>query len=241
MFSRSVSRLIRAMARATTMVACIALVSGSTCDTKIETVELSPLALGTLTKLDGGVSFNIFNCSGSDCGLFESPGLLTGAAKVGYFRENLCGCWLSSAKRGLVSFDVSLLSASADEITGATLEYDSKTILIEPGIAQTCCWDDMVASIWVVQEPWAGSYGDESFEIAAEWWTDTIAFENSSTVHKSVGVTEIVKDWLSGAQPNLGILFVGRDESLPANQSREQMTTLNNFKLKVLIAVPNEP
>lgn len=33
-------------------------------------------------------------------------------------------------------------------------------------------------------------------------------------------------------------MFVGRDEQLPAKQSGMHLTTLSNFKLKVLMAVP---
>lgn len=168
-----------------------------------------------------------------------SEGLKYGTARVGYNRNHdpgtepfPCWWWVSSVDRGLVRFDLALLGVPADKIVDATLEYDLQTTYSVPNTA-TNCPNDILASLWIMNESWSNSFYPN-----AESFTDFAPSPSCVVTHHSWNVTSVVRDWLKGARPNYGFLFVGADESFPSEQNREHWTTLSNVKLKVLIAEP---
>jgi hypothetical protein len=214
---------------------------GAQCGSTLNTVELPALEAATVNKLADDNNNSATYCGYPlPYGTFE--GLAPGTASVGYFRNYdsgsepfACWWWVSSVDRGLVRFDLALLGAPAEQITSATLEYDLKTKYVNPGEA-TNCPENILASIWIVNEPWSNN-----FDLSAEFLTDFTPSYSCMDTHHSINVSSVVRDWLNGVRPNHGFLFVGGDESLPSNQHREHTTTLSNFKLKVLVAVPLGP
>jgi hypothetical protein len=77
--------------------------------------------------------------------------------------------------------------------------------------------------------------------IAADFLIDNTPLPNCIDNHHSVELSQVVRDWVSGARPNYGLLFIGIDESYLANDEIKYVTTLTNVKLKVLVAVPVGP
>jgi hypothetical protein len=211
---------------------------GSQCPTTqsiTNTVELLPLDSATVNKLVHDNNEDEPYCTGlQQYGTFK--GLAPGPAMVGYYRKHddgtepfACWWWVASVDRGLIRFDVASLGVPADRITAATLEFDLSTA---PGV----CPDDILSSIWIVNEQWS-----DKFNLAADFMTDSTPLPTCTPNHHSISVSTVVRDWIGGARPNYGFLFIGGNENLPANGSGERTTTLTNVKLKVLYAVPVTP
>ncbi len=211
---------------------------GAQCGTTLNTVELPALEIATVNKLDDDNNNSAVYCGHLlPYGTFE--GLAPGAASVGYYRDYdsgtaplACWWWVASVDRGLTRFDLALLGAPADQIVSATLEYDMTTKYVNSDVP-TNCPEITLASIWIVKEAWSNK-----FDLSAEHLTDIASQYSCASTHHSRNVTSVVKDWLSGARPNHGFLFVGRDESLPSNQDREHTTTLSNIKLRIVLSTP---
>lgn len=208
---------------------------GAQCGSSLETVDLSAIELATVNKLADDNNYDAAYCmSLVPYGGFE--GLKHGAANIGYYRNYddgtdplPCWWWVSSVDRGLVRFDLGAnLGVPADRVVDATLEYDLHTTATADN-----CPDHILASLWIMNEPWS-----DKFNVNAELFTDIAPALSCIETHQSRNVTSVVRDWLGGVRPNYGFLFVGGDESLPANQRREHQTTLSNVKLKVLVAIP---
>lgn len=242
MSQEGLTQVVRfATARAILPIAAFVLM-GLNCDqTMINTVELSPLKLATVTK--GGENNNTDEpqCPAVlPVGIVE--GLAEGSAKVGYKRDYdpgtqpfNCWWWWADVHRGLIQFDVASLNAPADRITGATLEFDLTTKYVDPAFANNCP-NDILSSIWIVNESWSNK-----FNLAADFMIDNTSKPSCIPNHHSVEVSQVVRDWISGARPNYGFLFIGSDEGTPANDEIEYATTPTNVKLKVLVAVPVTP
>ncbi|HKQ50675.1 MAG TPA: hypothetical protein VJZ71_21575 [Phycisphaerae bacterium] len=209
---------------------------GLNCDqTMINTVELNPSKSATINDFEEDC-----DCSGAPCPLF--PSVTNGPAKVGYARNYDagsglfdCSWWWAEVYRGVIQFDVASLGAPADRITGATLEFDLSTIYDDPIFADNCP-NDLLSSIWIVNEPWA-----PKLTLAADFMTGNTSKPNCIVNHHSVDASQVVRDWISGARPNFGFMFIGWDESTPANDEVTYVTTVTNVKLKVLYTVPAMP
>jgi hypothetical protein len=217
----------------------LTILSGATCSpTTLESVEIPALEVATVNTLADDNNYDKLYCLDL-IPYGASQGLKYGTASVGYHRNYdpgtepfPCWWWVSSVDRGLVRFDLALLGAPADRITGATLEYDLTTKWDDPSKADNCSYD-ILASLWIMNEPWSNK-----FYLNAEFLTDSVPSPSCIKSHHSWNVTQVVMDWLSGVRPNHGFLFVGGDEGFPSNDNGEHKTTLSNVKLKVLIAVP---
>ena len=209
---------------------------GLNCDqTMINTVELNPSKSATINNF-----MEDCDCSGAPCPLF--PSVTNGPAKVGYARNydagpGLFGCswWWAEVYRGVIQFDVASLNAPADRITGATLEFDLSTTYTDPIFVDPCP-DDLLSSIWIVNEPWI-----PKLNLAADFMTGNTSKPNCITNHHSVDASQVVRDWISGARPNHGFLFIGWIEDYVSDDEVKYITTLTNVKLKVLVAVPTMP
>lgn len=212
---------------------------GTTCSpVTFKNAEISAMELATVNTLSEDDNYDKVYCGDLvPHGAFE--GLEHGAVSVGYYRNHdpgtepfPCWWWVASVDRGLVRYDLASLAATASQIVGATLEYDLDTNWDHPSVANNCP-NDILASLWIVNEPWS-----DKFSIDAEFLTDSQPSPGCVTSHHSWDVSQVVRDWLSGARPNYGFLFVGGNEGLPSDSSGEHKTTLSNLKLKVLVAVP---
>lgn len=221
---------------------CLPVMSGATCSpTALESVDIPASEAATVNTLEDDNNYDAWYCPDLiPYGAFE--GLKHGTAGVGYSRHYdpgtdplACWWWVSSVDRGLVRFDLGLAGTTADRIVSATLEYDLVTTWDDPSVADNCP-DDILASIWIVNEPWS-----DEFDLSAESLTDSAPSPSCVTSHHSWIVTQVVRDWLSGARPNYGFLFVGGDEVFPEETDGEHKTTLSNVKLELLIAVPSAP
>jgi hypothetical protein len=215
--------------------ASVVVLSGTNCDqTTIKTVELPASKLATVNKIN-----DHHDCDYPPYILVEV--VAEGSAQAGYERDYdpgtglfACSWWWAMVYRGLLRFDVASLGAPADRITGATLEFDLSTTVDDSSYG--ACPDDLLGSIWIVNEQWS-----PKLDLAADFLIDNTPLPNCIDNHHSVELSQVVRDWISGARPNFGLLFVGIDESYLANDQIKYVTTLTNVNLKVLVAVPVGP
>lgn len=87
-----------------------------------------------------------------------------------------------------------------------------------------------------MNEPWS-----DGFDLSAEFLTDSAPSPSCVPSRHSWVGTRVMRDWLSGARPNYGFLFVGGEEAFPEETDGEHKTTLSDVKLELLIAVSSAP
>jgi hypothetical protein len=212
--------------------------------------SLTPVKMAKLWKTVGEIDE-----SGSDCKMMGSrEGMNQPISSIFVSRrtyvedtdpdtELSCGHWDTTIERGLVQFSFSQLvdnGVSPEEIVSTTLEYDAyyewwgHDFLDIYGSTKKEA-KDSVGSIHIVNEPWLPYH----FNIASQpminvpmstvWMITTTRF--SFPINP-----RLVRDWMSGAQPNYGLLFVGRDESLsPPKSTGYQRAWITNLVLKVQV------
>jgi hypothetical protein len=135
------------------------------------------------------------------------------------YDERRCTQWIDHYYRGRVVFHLDGIKGT---VTSAVLEYkqaayDSRYFLFE----QSCA-----ATVNLVTK----TSGDD----AADWRSisDLPKLGTTGSLH-FVDVTEAVQAWVLGEDPNLGFVFVGRDESLPEKTNDICWSNYGNFFLVV--------
>jgi len=190
-------------------------------DSGVDTVAIPPVSLFTqdVLRYEPPGSFHV--CTEGLMGDAMAR-LADGQVAAGYeytYDERRCTTWIDHYYRGRVVFNLSGLKGT---VTNAVLEYrqaatDSKYFLFE----QSCA-----ASVNLV----TGTSGDD----ATTWRaiSDLPKLGMPGSLH-FVDVTEAVQSWMLGEDPNLGLVLVGRDESLPEKIDDICWSDYSNFNLVV--------
>ena len=200
------------------------------CGKKSITVSLSPSKVITKTKQKG--EHNETTCVISTClstmghGCEFNP--TDGRVRVGYSNSydpgtDPCNCWeyLNCAWRAYVKFDFSTLPST--DVIAAKLSWTSTT---NRGSGDSLVNDPTCAkNLFVATEPW-GKYAISG---------DPLAGEDFS---KSISIGDTVRGWVSGSIQNNGLFFVGPKEKFGSENNDQCETTMDNFKLDVIVTVP---
>jgi hypothetical protein len=186
--------------------------------TVVETVFLSPASVFTQDVLSYDDAGGCKEGLGGDA-MFALKG---GQVASGYeytYDERRCTTWTDHYYRGRLVFEVSGIKGA---VTSATLyytqaAYDSRYFLFE----QSCA-----ATVNLITE----TSGDD----ASAWRSisDLPKLGTSGSKH-STDVTEAVQSWIQGEDPNLGFVFIGRDESLPEKTNDICWSDYGGFSLAV--------
>ena len=133
-----------------------------------------------------------------------------------------CPCWewVACTWRGFVYFDLTSLTGKG--IVGAELRFNESSNFQGGGLAtnETEC----IASLNIANAPYNG------------WNTPMdVMFSGPDT---GDNVSWLVRDWVDGTKPNHGLVFRGKNESLPGKQNVECQAVLTNLELFVLYTNP---
>lgn len=95
-------------------------------------------------------------------------------------------------------------------------------------------YGNCIARIYRATEAWKQKGQTSGEELT---WLWTFKGEDDMNAPQEINVTEIVREWSNGTQPNYGFFFVGPNENLGGKNSNECMTILSDLRLEVLETV----
>lgn len=141
---------------------------------------------------------------------------------------NTCWSYVNCAYRGYVGFNISSLKDTG--FVTAKLKWQPNTQR-SIGDAATNA-GNCIAKVYFATEPWkkdAPTAGE-----ALSW-----AFLGESSESPSEkDVSQVVRAWLQGTEPNYGFFFVGPNENVHEKNNNECLTTMSDMHLEVIISVP---
>jgi hypothetical protein len=144
-----------------------------------------------------------------------------------------CPCWwyVNCAYRGYVGFNASTLPQTG--IVSATLKWDPSTVLwIGDTAAAT---GNCIYKIYRATEQWQTGRVTAGEEISWEFTGE------ANSKPGEINVSQTVRGWLNGTQPNYGFFFVGPNENVDERNNNRCLTTMINLRLEVITAAPSWP
>jgi len=172
-----------------------------------------------------------FNSHGTSCepGLTADDSTIVGYAHSHDAGTQPCPCWwyVNCAYRGYVGFDVAQFKQTG--IVSAILKWTPSTERSGGDTATNV--GNCIAKMYRATEAWkkdAPTAGE-----ALSWTFDG----EGGAAWSEKDVSLVVRDWLSGAQPNYGFFFVGPNENLGEKNNNTCLTRMNDLRLEVVISV----
>lgn len=167
--------------------------------------------------------------TGCDPGLTADDSTIVGYAHRYDPGTQPCPCWwyVNCAYRGYVGFDVSALKQTG--IVSATLKWEPSTQLSLGDTAANV--GNCIAKIYQATEPWQKERTTAGEDLG---WAFT---GEANPKPGEINVSQTVRSWLNGTQPNYGFFFVGPNENVHEKNNNSCLTTMYNLRLEAIISV----
>ena len=182
-----------------------------------------------------GQGYKILPCLNTD-GQSCDPGLdADDSTIVGYSHSyhkygvgDTCWSYVNCAYRGYVGFNI--LSLKDTGFVTAKLKWQPST---QRSIGDTATnTGGCIAKMYFATEPWK-----KDAPTAGETLSWTFLGESSEAPSEK-DVSQVVRTWLNGTQPNYGFFFVGSNENVNEKNNNKCLTTMTDMHLEVIISVP---